>query len=77
LIDFLAFLVQTLRPKKTKCVQIPGGFPQLIFGYFAIKFEPEMLQSQSNPLKARIIAENSTKSNKTLSHHIGSIVELP
>ena len=35
-----------------------------------------MLQSQSNPLKTRIIAKNPIKSNKSLSHEIGSIVEF-
>ena len=40
-------------------------------------FQPETLQSQSKPLKTRIITLNPIKSNKTLSHEIGSIVELP
>jgi len=32
------------------------GFPYLIFVCFAIAYEPEMLESPSNPLKTRIAA---------------------
>jgi len=44
---------------------------------FSITSQPETLQSQSNPVKTRIIAYNPLISNKTLTHEIGSIVELP
>jgi len=40
----------------------------------AITFEPETLESPSNPLKTRTVAKNS---KKTLSQKIGSIGRLP
>jgi len=41
--------------------------PLIIFACFAITFEPEMLESPSNPLKTRIVAYNPKKLSATKS----------
>jgi len=62
-IDFLAFLgpdKPKLGPENPKSLGNTlnnfRAFPQLISAYFALSFEPEMLESPSNLLKTPIVA---------------------
>jgi len=49
----------------------------ILFRKFGHNCGTKNATNPSNPLKTHIIAENPIESNKTLSHEIGSIVEIP
>ena len=61
LIEFLAFLVQTLGQKTANCQEVFlntfEGFPQIILSFFALIVEPETLKTRSDPSKSRVVTK--------------------